>query len=271
MPGSVFGQIRLSEIMYNEPDSRTRLEWIEIYNTEEISIPLSNYLLIVNDDTISFPVGSTIAETSFIVISRQLLSNNGSDSFEGHWGDSSGYWGDYFLEDYQVIDLDFALTNSSGLVALLDIHNGQIDYFTWQSAGLDGHSFERDNLSPASQSWHQCQAQGGSTPGFGNSTVSEIGDFVVNIEPKIISLSSGGQFTIDATLPSGSSLTIEIFDDSGIRRRLLVSEVMLNTSGLTWDGTDSESHRLNPGIYIMLFSLDGKFSKTKTIPVVIAP
>jgi len=273
IPISAIAQVHLSEILYNEPESRTRLEWIEVYNSEEISISLSNYKLIINDDTIPFPAGISIPETSYALISRQLLPNDGSDSFEGHWGDSSGYWGDYTSEQYLALDLDFALTNSNGFIGLLDINNGQIDSFTWHSEGLDGHSFERDNNQLLLRLWHQCQTSDGSTPGLANSVLSNDDDesLAISVDPRLISLSSNEQFVINFSLAPGLSLTIEIFDDSGIKRKILATNNRAESPELTWDGTDLAGNKLGPGIYLMLFSLDGIYKKTKTVPVVIAP
>jgi hypothetical protein len=271
IPVSLLGQVRLSEVLYNEPDARTRLEWIEIYNPEEIAIPLSNYHLVANNDTINFSDGARISAVSYLVLCRQLLSNDGSDSFEGHWGDSSDYWGDYALEDYQVLDCDFSLPNAAGSLILFDNNGVYADSFYWNSDGLDGVSFERDNLYPGSHIWRQSSSNDGSTPGHPNSVPVSSADFVLSAEPRIISISAGELFSIEVTSPPGTSTAIEIFNDEAIRKRKIEGNFAGGHFVFSWDGTNDNGDCLDPGIYIVLCSLDGKYDRTKSIAVVIAP
>jgi len=263
----------LSEILYNEPESRTRLEWIEIYNSSDTAINLSSLLIIVNDDTLTIPEGSYIPSASFAVLSRQLISDNGSDSFERHWGDSSGFWGDYVFEDYSAFDLDFSLPNSAGTIIIIDSLNNIADSFSWHEAGDDGRSIERNTISPPSADWHLCLAPNGSTPGRPNSPsgASELSQFNVTVSPRIISLSGGDVFSVAYAISAETSMKIEVFDDSGNRLMSLLNDTNLLSGQTTWNGCESDGHSINPGIYLLLFSLDGQYSTTKTIPVVIAP
>jgi hypothetical protein len=264
-------QIRLSEILYNEPGSRTRLEWIELYNPTDNSTPLSDYRLIINSDTLNFSAGEISNSGDYMVISRQLLSNNGSDSFEGRWGDSSGFWGDYYLEDYNAYSLDFSLPNSEGQILILNSRSAIIDSFSWNSAGLDGISFERDNFDANSHSWHQCRYSDGSTPGHNNSSPDEIGDYDLNIEPRLISLSRGETMSIAFSVPIGSAWSLEIFSDTGRRVKAVCSADEGSWSSFTWNGSDDNGNQLPPGIYIVLAGFDSSYKKAKSIPVVIAP
>jgi hypothetical protein len=268
---SLHGQVRLSEVLYNEPGARTRLEWIEIYNPEEIAIPLSNYCLVINSDTVNLPQDIRIPGGSYLVICRQLLSDDDSDSFEGHWGDSSGYWGDYALENYSAIDCDFALPNSAGAIFLIDINGAYADSFEWNSEGFDGTSFERDNLHPLSNIWNQSSSTGGSTPGYANSMPIATEVYAFSIEPRIISIGAGGLFSIDITAPLRTSVEIEIFNDKAIRKRKFTGYFAGNSLRFIWDGTSDNGNHLESGIYIILCSINGRYDNTKSIPVVIAP
>jgi hypothetical protein len=268
---SLFGQVRLSEVLYNEPGSRIRLEWIEFYNPDEIAIPLSNYRLIINSDTVNFSDGLRIGPGAYTVLCRQLLPDDGSDSFEGRWGDSSGYWGDYALENYSAIDCDFSLPNSAGAIILIDINGAYADSFEWNSEGLDGTSFERDNLHPLSNSWKQSSSTGGSTPGHANSIPIATEDYTISVQPRIISIGAGGILSIDITAPLKTSVEIEIFNDKAIRKRKFNGYFAGNSFRFTWDGTGDNGNHLEPGIYIILCIIDGKYDNTETIPVVISP
>jgi hypothetical protein len=271
IPGSIWSQVRLSEVIYNEPNARTRLEWIEIYNPEDITIPLSNYRLYVNSDTVNFSDGLRIGPGAYTVLCRQLLPDHGSDSFEGHWGDSSGYWGDYALEDYQALDCDISLPNSAGSIILFDINGAYADSFEWNSEGFDGTSFERDNLHPQSKIWKQSSSAGGSTPGHPNSMPFSYDAFELSIEPRIISISAGDLFSIEVSAPPGTSITIEIFNDEAMRKRNFEGNITGGHLVFGWDGTGDNGNRLDPGIYIVLCSIDGRYDKTKSIAAVIAP
>ena len=268
---SLWAQLRLSEVLYNEPDNRTRLEWIEIYNPEPMSIPLSNYQLVVNADTFEFSSGESINSQSFIVICRQLVSSDGSDSFEGHWGDSSGFWGDYALENYEVYVCDFSLPNVAGSIELIETGGAFIDSFAWNSGGVDGISFERESYDPGEDKWHLCTSWYGSTPGHTNSVAIDTGEFDLRAEPRIISISRGETMILTATSPIGSSFTIEIFDDLGFRVRNFDNQTESFTLFFSWNGADNDNHLVRPGIYIILLSASGNDNITKAIPVVVAP
>jgi LEA14-like dessication related protein len=268
---SLHGQVRLSEVLYNEPSARTRLEWIEIYNPEDITIPLSNYRLFVDSDTVNFSDGLRIGPGSYAVLSRQLLADNGSDSFEGHWGDSSGYWGDYALEDYQALDCDFSLPNSAGAIILIDINGAYADSFEWDSEGLDGVSFERDNFDWESHVWRQSSSGDGSTPGQVNSTPIPNLGLTVDVEPRIISISRGETLKINVAAPEEYSPTIEIFNDTAILKRTFPEIVSGGEISVIWDGKGDSGEFLTPGIYIILCSLDFIHPFTKSIAVVVSP
>lgn len=267
-------QIIISEVMYNEPASRIRLEWIELFNPADTSIALTNYRLVIDRDTLSFPENSALPSRTFAVLARQLLSEQGSDSFEGHWGDSSGYWGDYYLENYLAFDLEFSLVNSSGRLLLQNLNGGINDSVVWHDAGSDGTSIERDELSALESNWHQSTSETGSTPGSLNSSVPISEDYEIHIQitPRLISRSSWeNSFSISYSNPDRMALKIEAFDDTGRPVATLLDNNDLSAGDIIWQGHDKDGNDLDPGIYILIFSLDNNYRLTRTIPLVIAP
>ena len=93
--GDAPAQVVISEVMYNEPGNRTNLEWVEIYNMTDTTVNLGNFGFSANDSIIRLPSDSLLSPRTYAVVASHLTSRDRSeDSFEGHWGDSSGYWGD---------------------------------------------------------------------------------------------------------------------------------------------------------------------------------
>jgi hypothetical protein len=207
LPTTVYGQVTLSEVLSNEPAGRVRLEWIELYNRSDVEADLSGFLLISSNDTTAFQQGSLVGAGEYVVIARQLTPEDGSDSFEGYWGDSSGIWGDSEIEDFAAYEGDFQLNNNSGDVTLADSAGTFLDQLFWNSASDDGRSVEKDDLSLDFTTWHDCYDPESSTPGRANSEIPSggAGTFQADISPRVISLDRNGgsdQFTlsIDAGL-----------------------------------------------------------------------
>jgi hypothetical protein len=168
LPVSTSGQVIINEVLANEPGSYRSLEWIELYAPEVASFDLSDAAIITTRDTITFAPGTTIGATGYLVVCRKLESADGSASFEGHWGDSSGIWGDALCETIidRPIEASFGLSNDSGVVRLL-LGGVEVSALTWTESGLDGHSWER--IIPIDDDIAQSEEAGGSTPGYLNS------------------------------------------------------------------------------------------------------
>lgn len=165
---TVSSQVVVNEVLANEPGSARLLEWIELYNGSPGSVELDNRHLIVDEDTIL--LSGSIASNSYLIVCRQLIASDGSASFEGFWGDSSGIWGDTPSEVAipTPVEASFSLTNTSGSVRLE--RDGILESeLSWSQSGGDGHSWER--VDPLSAAIAQSVAVNGSTPGEPNSVV----------------------------------------------------------------------------------------------------
>ncbi len=276
LSANVYGQVVLSEILFNEPSGRVRLEWVEIYNRLDRQVDLHDYMLIAGSDTTRLPVESYVDAGAYAILARQLLPDDGSDSFEGYWGDSSGIWGDSEIEDYAAFDVKMGLNNNQGSVVLSDTTGIQIDYYSWDSPSDDGRSVEKDDLLDDFSGWHDCYDPDGSTPGRANSLIPVGGEgaLSISVSPRLITPDGDGfkdDFMIDIIIPAGTEITVDVFDDSAMKIRNLLSESDAAVSSLQWNGLDRDGERLPPGLYIIGFFLEGQKNESKFIPVVIAP
>jgi hypothetical protein len=271
LPARLFSQVVFSEILYNEPGSLTAEEWVEIYNGADRAVDLSNILFVSGSDTTLFLQGAVVPSMSYAVLARRLTSTDGAPSFEAHWGDSSGYWRDYPSENYPAFNARMDLPNSSGAVYLLRVNGDIIDECAWSASAGDGQSLERDELEPPSGSWHLSTDTLGSTPGRANSPKeSQMETGALNLSTRLISQLKGELLRIDYSVPTGSTMTLEVFDDSG-HRQITLGEQISGQGQVTWNGRAGDSKRLPPGIYMLLSTISGLKNKSTCIPIVIAP
>ena len=161
----------LNEILANEPGSRVKLEWVELFNTDTLVIDLAGWTFISKSDTTIFPARTLIPEKNYLILARKLVSvPPDSESFEYHWGNRSGVWGDDPKENFPAIEVKLSLTNSSGTVTLIDPQQNSSN-FSWDKDAGDGVSWER--ISPSGtdfiSNWGFCVYTKGSTPGKVNS------------------------------------------------------------------------------------------------------
>ena len=132
---SVSAELQITELMYNpssEMGSDTDLEWVEVYNKEEITFNLSGYTL--NGKKID---DVEIAPFSYFIIARELI--DGSDA------DNDSFSNFYFRTN--VTDAGaFTLSNTAGEVL---ISNGEINitasYLDDFGGDGNGHSLELVN------------------------------------------------------------------------------------------------------------------------------
>ena len=133
----------INEVLVNEPSTYQNLEWLELYNPALDAVSLDDCSLTVDGILVLLPGGLSVPPDDYLIICRRLVSKTGA-SFEGHWGDSSGVWGDTEEERQlgQPVEAAFNLKNSGGTIRL---YHGDtaISEFSWTTAGPDGVSWER--------------------------------------------------------------------------------------------------------------------------------
>jgi hypothetical protein len=262
----------INEVLANEPGSNTKLEWVELFNADSVEHDLGGWLFVSKDDTTVISSGTTIPARGFLIIARKLVSvPPDSISFEGHWGDRSGVWGDSPKEDFPAIEAEISLTNSGGTISLIDLdHNMQS--FTWDKDCGDGISLER--ISPDEEEWFCCIDSNKSTPGKKNSVSVEYSDKIeLKISPNPFSPDGDGfedEVRFQYTLPKMSELTIRIYDARGRLIKTLVQSEPKVAGEVIWDGRDDKNRIVRVGLYIVLAEAKGITSSVKKMTLVVA-
>ncbi|RKX25153.1 MAG: hypothetical protein DRP45_06600 [Candidatus Zixiibacteriota bacterium] len=170
----------INEVLANEPDGETLLEWFELYNSSGTA-NLSYYELRVvsgSQDT-TFIINASLNEGNYFVIARDSVR------FEEHYGDSSGTWNDVPSENYGLRQAGIRLTNTGGSVSIRHIMTGVTSELVWSSSGGDGISWER--VEPESDLVGQSTDPSGSTPGRINSGTKLPIDLALEaVEPSLV-------------------------------------------------------------------------------------
>jgi hypothetical protein len=269
---SLTSDIIINEVLVNEPGSNTKLEWVELYNADSIEHDLGGWLFVCKDDTTTIPNQTIILAKGFFIIARKLVSVlPDSISFEGHWGDRSGVWGDSPKEEFPAIEAEMSLTNSGGTVSLIDPdHNTQS--FTWDKDCGDGVSIER--ISPEEDEWFCCIDSNKCTPGKKNSVSVEYSDKIeLKISPNPFSPDGDGfedEVTFQYTLPQMSELTLRVYDVRGRLIRTLIQSEPQVAGEIIWDGRDDKNRMVRVGIYIVLAEAKGITNSVKKMTLAVA-
>jgi hypothetical protein len=164
--GRVRGDIIINEVLANEPESYTSLEWIELYNNSDSTKLLSRYAIRIASVDYPFP-GIAMEPNSYLVVCKQAFATGSTPGFESYWGNYDGIWGDDPSEDFAIfVQPGFSLKNDSGMVYLK--HDSTvISVFQWIGSGADGVSWER--YLPSSSVIVNAVVPPGMTPGKINS------------------------------------------------------------------------------------------------------
>ena len=262
----------INEVLANEPGSNTKLEWVELHNTDSLEHDLEGWAFVCKDDTTSFPAGTIIPAEGFLILARTLSSDPpDSISFEGWWGDRSGIWGDSPTESFAAIEAKMSLTNSGGAITLLDPYDNA-QTFTWDRDCGDGMSLER--VSADQNLWLCCVDAQKSTPGRKNSVSTTYSEGIqLSIEPNPFSPDGDGfqdQAVFRYTLPMESNLTIRIYDVKGRLITMLLDDEPRVSGETVWDGKDDENRTVRIGIYVVLAEATGDSYTQKKVTVVVA-
>ncbi|PWB73793.1 hypothetical protein C3F09_04840 [candidate division GN15 bacterium] len=206
--GDVRAAVEVNEVLANEPNSQTTLEWVELYNSGENSANLGLCQLTVGGSSV--PLSGSMDPGSYLIICRQLFGSGSTPGFETVWGNNSGVWGDTSTESYpQPMVASFSLNNGAGSVTLIQA-GVDTSTISWSEAGKDGYSWER--VQPGLNEIKQSVDYSGSTPGFVNSVTPLQNDLSID-NVAVARISSGAE--IDLTI---TNMGI----NSGVDRKLLI-------------------------------------------------
>lgn len=271
----------INEILFNPPTNG--VDFVEIYNRSTKILSLSD-LVIASWD---FSLGQLkdikdISTTAFLLFPGEyiVLSVNSKAVKNSYYTKNPGAF----------IDLPsmpaFNISDGTAVIATKD--GNIIDFFSYEEnmhfamiKDVKGVSLERIHFNrPASDrsNWHSAAGSVGyATPGYLNSQYAD-GQTVsgkLSVEPEIFSPDNDGKD--DVLLihyemeEAGQMATLSIFNERGMRVRLLLNNEMLAMAGtLSWDGIDDLRRKLPAGRYIIhleVFDLKGNKSVFRTTMV----
>lgn len=169
----------INEVMANEPQAQTSLEWIELFNDSLSSVSLADYRLIIGSDEISLPTGVVLGSNEYFIVCARLFSSGSTTGFEEAWGNNSGFWNDDPLESTLAapFEVSMSLINGGGEVRLLQGTN-LLSELSWTESGRDGYSWERSE--PSGADIVQCEDRLGGSPGTVNSVTMLANDLAID-------------------------------------------------------------------------------------------
>ncbi|HKZ22110.1 MAG TPA: lamin tail domain-containing protein [candidate division Zixibacteria bacterium] len=226
----------INEVLANEPGSSTSLEWVELFNPDDLAVDLKDWKFIEGNDTTVITNSILIGGKSYLVLARKLITTAGdSGSFEGFWGDASGVWGDSPVENFPALEAKMTLTNSDGTVTLID-PDGNLQSFTWNKDFGDKVSWEKINPQSGDSlnNWSACTLPSGSTPGKVNSVTPVENDLTIQ---EISALTSpiipNTDFSLEIKIQNLGTATsqgnfLNIYDDSNFDQNWEESEKIVS-------------------------------------------
>ncbi|MFC1694309.1 CotH kinase family protein [Candidatus Latescibacterota bacterium] len=252
------GAIVINEINYNSSNDFNPGDWVELYNSYEFPVDLSGWVFKDEDDTHSFAIHSdtVIEPDGFFVLCRD------SSAFAGHFPDMINYVG----------DIGFGLGNGRESLRLFNAHNALVDSLTYDNkipwpGEPDGTGATLALINPGLdnslvKSWTVSYSYG--TPGKINDVFIVGVDNIGSDIPAVFSLGQNypnpfnPTTTIPFSIPSSSSVTIEIYSILGQSVETLLDEYLLQGH----HSVIFKAEDIAAGVYFYTITA-GKFRETR--------
>ncbi len=276
------GDIIINEVLFNP--NVGGYDFIELYNTSNKSIPLSELIIAETEDgTVTDFVNLSSLENLTIEPQGYIVLTENSENI---------------FAEYTVLDpsalIEASIPNApdeGGTIVLLRQDEVIIDELTflddWHFALLDddeGVSLERisfDGNTQDQNNWQSAaQSVGFATPtSINSSTLNiEINENDISVEPEVFSPDNDGtddklaiKYNLDR---AGYVANIYIFDLEGRQVRHLIKSQTLSQEGFfIWDGLNDNNEKARVGIHLVyteLIDLNGEIKKFKDKCVVAA-
>lgn len=280
--GADTADVVINEILFNSSDQNT--DFLEIYNTSDHAVDLSSlYILQIDPQTEMVDKKIPVSREKIILVKNKPLA------ITQEYSTLKSFYPDAPARN--IIQVD-GLTNfhsSSGVVAIENTQNQQIDYFGYDEEMhyelIDNPkdvSLERVDPYMPSESkdnWHSAaESAGYATPGQMNSQryPDKIADKDIRINPEIITPNNDGKADVAAIEFNfdrpGYSLNIRVYDAKGRKVSDLANNYMAGKQGrIFWDGTTADNQPVSSGYYVFLievFDMEGyhqQFKKTLVV------
>ena len=273
-----WGQVVLSEILFDPATSEQSDEFVEIVNlsTEEW-VDLSGWR-----------VGDDSGDDGLIDAGQGLMLGPGQYAviLDGDYHGLSTTYDGVIPPEALVVTIDGTALGDAGLsnsraetVVLLDATGCRVSAYTYSPGNREGYSDEKVRLEGGNTAanWMDSLKPGG-TPGAPNSVMAAeaVSRVHLGIIPNPFSPNGDGDDdTVEFryTLPALSSrLSVTIYTLSGRRVRDVACGVLAGSQGtLSWDGRDDAGCRLPQGLYVVYLGAqsvsDGVSSECKDVVV----
>ncbi len=254
---SATNTIIINEINYNSSVNVDPEDWVELYNPNNFSVDVSNWVFKDADDINAFelPSNTTIGPNSFLVLCSDKIS------FHDIFPQVDNYTG----------NLGFNLSNAGELIRLYNSEGSVVDSLTYYDVDPwpvepDGtgftlalHDSQSNNSLP--ENWTYSANYG--TPGAVNDWMSDIGDIEI---PVAFSLGQNypnpfnPMTTIPFSIPQSGRVTIEIYSIIGQRVYTILDEYMSAGHHSVMFKADD----ISSGIYFYFIKADG-FNQAKSM------
>jgi len=258
--------IVINEILFNPPTNG--VDYVEIYNRSNKILDLKNLKLCSKDTLLNVLTSiNNISESSYLIFPEDyvVLTTNKNNVL--------AFYNSINPNNFIEMASMPSFNNESGIVALSDISNTEIDILVYTEnmhypllVSYKGVSLERihfDRPSYDADNWHSAsEASGFGTPAYKNSQfgIALTSDNPLTLSPDIFSPDNDGYNDIlniayKFSQP-GYVANVVIFDARGRQVKYLIKNELLGTEGVfSWDGITDNNLKAGIGIYILFFEV----------------
>ncbi|MEW5702901.1 MAG: lamin tail domain-containing protein, partial [Candidatus Zixiibacteriota bacterium] len=236
-------------------------EWIEICNMSGVAINLGGARAGDSSGTAALPAaGECMPPGAYWVLAED------ASSFRSFYPGFTG----------ELLEVDGwrELNNGGDRIRLIGAAGEIIDSLSYRETVGDKRSLERVELSATfatADDWAASVDPSGATPGRANSVDRQkAGSFRVDVSPNPFYRSRGEVAQIAYRMEIGEQLTLQVYDRTGHRVRMIVADQPAATGAIAWDARDDDGHALPPGPYILLARSDPS-GATRKVVVVVGP
>jgi hypothetical protein len=262
------GEILWNEIMFE--NHQNSVEYVEIINTTDKVIDLSNFVITTRKSDATFNTGTRVPNAT-LLFPKQIMAfaSNVNLLIQHH----------NCPPNANIVETAnwAALNNESATLVLLNADRTLVlDELTydkkWHHPSLTttkGVALERLNTtmpSKDSKTWHSAGfAHNYGTPGFENSqtyeaATPEMPENNVLIEPAVFSPDNDGKddvcfvhYKVDT---NGYVGNMKVLNAQGVLVKELLNNVLIDVEGtVRWDGTNTSGNLLTAGVYVLYFEI----------------
>jgi hypothetical protein len=268
---SALADIVVNEIMYNptaDQGSDSYFEWVELWNTGDGAVDLSDWSLTDGEATFVIDSGTQVPSKHFVLIARRPDSLLLQPEYSDNLGDG---------DDVLLGPATFSLLNTSDEIVLVDPLGSTVDSVQYHDGPAGEWPVEPDGEGPSLElrnpdlnnnlgsSWEASTETYGS-PGDTNSAFASVVEEERNgrrMHSDALTVTSGvscGVFRVRLTLSQRSSVLLTLYDTSGKH----VSEVFSGHLEAGAHELDFETRAL-AGTYVLHCELGDRRTATKVV------